>query len=365
MKYDYIVIGSGLFGSVCAHELSKAGKRCLVVDKRNHIGGNCYTEEVEGIQVHKYGAHIFHTMNKDIWDYINRFAKFNHYRHTVLANYNGEIYNLPFNMNTFNKMWGVVTPDEARAKIDSQRFIGKPGNLKEQALSLVGSDVYEKLVKDYTEKQWGRECTELGADIIKRLPVWYTYCNDYFDDPYQGIPIGGYTRLIERMLAGIDVHLNTDFSSNRDELTVIADKVIYTGMIDEYYDYRFGELEYRSLRFETETVDSDNYQGCAVCNYTDDMLYTRIIEHKHFTFNCNVSITVITREYPLEWKQGMEQYYPVNNEANQREYEQYYNVAKNEGNAFFGGRLGEYKYYNMDQVIDSALKLVNRLLWER
>jgi UDP-galactopyranose mutase len=360
MKYDYLVVGAGLFGAVCAHELTKAGKKCLVIDRRNHIGGNVYTEKIEGIQVHKYGAHIFHTLDKRIWDYISQFAEFNHYRHTVVANYNGEMYNLPFNMNTFNRIWGVVTPDEAKGKIDSQRFIGGPRNLEEQALSLVGRDVYEKLVKDYTEKQWGRQCAELSVDIIKRLPVRYTYCNDYFDDPYQGIPIGGYTRLFERMLVGIEVKLGIDYISNRDELNEIAEKTIYTGMIDEYYNYAYGELEYRSLRFETETIDSCNYQGCAVCNYTDRTPYTRIIEHKHFDFN-NQDKTVITREYPQEWNRSSEAYYPVNTEKNTEKYNQYQRLAENDSSVIFGGRLGLYRYMDMDKTFEAALSIVSKL----
>lgn len=357
-KYDYLIVGAGLYGSIFAYEMNKKGKKCLVIDKRNHIGGNIYCENIEGINVHKYGAHIFHTSNKEVWEYINNFCEFNNYINSPIANYRGEIYNLPFNMNTFNKLWGVVTPKEAKAKIEEQKkefFITEPKNLEEQAISLIGKDIYEKLIKGYTEKQWGRKATELPAFIIKRLPVRFTYDNNYFNDRYQGIPIGGYTKIIEKMLDGIEVKLNTNFFNDREYFENIADKIVFTGMIDEFYNYKFGKLEYRSLRFETEILDEENYQGNAVVNYTErEIPYTRIIEHKHFEFGKQEK-TVITKEYPSEWKEGDEPYYPVNDERNTKLYEKYRELAEKEKNIIFGGRLGEYKYYDMDKVIEKVL----------
>lgn len=359
--YDYLIVGAGLFGSVFAYEATKRGKKCLVIDKRNHIGGNVYTENVEGINVHKYGAHIFHTNSKEIWDYVNQFVEFNRYTNSPIANYKGEIYNLPFNMNTFNKLWGVVTPKEAKQKIEEQRKrsgITEPKNLEEQAISLVGTDIYEKLIKGYTEKQWGRDATDLPAFIIKRLPVRFTYDNNYFNDKYQGIPIGGYTAIIEKMLENVDVELNVDFFANRKELEKTARKIVFTGMIDEFYNYQFGVLEYRSLIFENQILNIENYQGNAVVNYTDrETPYTRIIEHKHFEFG-EQEKTVITKEYPIEWKKGDEPYYPVNNEKNNNLYKKYKELADKEENVIFGGRLGTYKYYDMHQVIASALTKV-------
>ena len=363
-KYDYLIVGAGLFGAVFAHEATAAGKKCLVLERRGHIGGNCYTEEIEGIQVHKYGAHIFHTSDKYVWDFINRFAEFNNYVNSPIANYMGEIYNMPFNMNTFSKMWGISTPQEAKAMIEEQRkeISGEPQNLEEQAISLVGRDIYEKLVKGYTEKQWGRPCAELPASIIKRLPVRFTYDNNYFNDRYQGIPIGGYTAIIEKLLAGCDIRLDTDFIAEREKYSGMAGKIIYTGMIDEYYDFCYGPLEYRSVSFESEVVDTDNYQGVAVVNYTDsDTPYTRVIEHKHFDFG-KQSKTVISREYPAEWKPGMEPYYPINNLKNQAVYEKYAELAKRESKVIFGGRLGEYKYHDMKDAISGALALAKREL---
>ena len=349
MKYDYLIVGSGLFGSVFAYEMTKRGKKCLVIEKRSHIGGNVYTEEEHGINVHKYGAHILHTDNKEIWNYINQFAEFNRYTNSPVANYKGELYNLPFNMNTFYGMWGVKTPEEAKKKIE------------EQAISLVGRDIYEKLVKGYTEKQWGRDCTELPAFIIKRLPVRFTFDNNYFNDMFQGIPIGGYTKIIEKMLEGIDVELNTDFFDDKDKWLDIADKVIFTGMIDQYYDYCFGELEYRGLDFEFETLDMENYQGNAVINYTDrETPFTRIIEHKHFE-NASSPKTVITREYPKAWEKGEEAYYPMNDEKNSKLYAKYKELADKEHKVIFGGRLGMYQYFDMWKVIEEALKLVDSL----
>lgn len=357
-KYNYLIIGAGLYGSIFAYEMNKKGKKCLVIDKRNHIGGNIYCENIEGINVHKYGAHIFHTSNKEVWEYINNFCEFNNYINSPIANYKGEIYNLPFNMNTFNKLWGVVTPKEAKAKIEEQKkefSITEPKNLEEQAISLIGKDIYEKLIKGYTEKQWGRKATELPAFIIKRLPVRFTYDNNYFNDRYQGIPIGGYTKIIEKMLEGIEVKLNTNFFDNREYFENIAEKIVFTGMIDEFYNYKFGKLEYRSLRFETETLDEENYQGNAVVNYTErEIPYTRIIEHKHFEFGKQEK-TVITKEYPSEWKEGDEPYYSVNDERNTKLYEKYKELAEKEKNVIFGGRLGEYKYYDMDKVIEKVL----------
>ena len=360
MKYDYLVVGAGLYGSVFAHEAATRGKRVLVVDKRPNIAGNVYTEDIEGIHVHKYGAHIFHTNNKKVWDYITKFAEFNRFTNSPVANYKGELYSLPFNMYTFNKMWGVVTPEEAADKIEEQRKaagITEPKNLEEQALALVGQDVYEKLVEGYTRKQWGRECKDLPSFIIKRLPLRYTYDNNYFKDPYQGIPKGGYTRIIKKLLEGVQVCLKTDFFANREELTAQADKVLFTGMIDEFYDYCYGELEYRSLRFETEVLDMGNYQGNAVVNYTDyEVPYTRIIEHKHFEFGTQPK-TVITREYPAAWEKGKEPYYPVNDPKNSELFDKYERRALEEKNVIFGGRLGMYRYMDMDQVIEEALSL--------
>ena len=363
MKYDYLIVGSGLFGSIFAHEATKKGKKCLVIDKRNHIGGNIYTEEMEGIQIHKYGAHIFHTSNKEVWDYIQSFAEFNRYTNSPVAKYKDELYNMPFNMNTFNKMWGVVTPEEAKEKIEAEKReanITEPKNLEEQAISLVGKTIYEKLVKGYTQKQWGRACTELPSFIIKRLPVRFIYDNNYFNDLYQGIPIGGYTKIIEKMLEGIEVKLNTDFFENRAEFENIAGKIVFTGPIDKFYNYKFGELEYRSLRFETEVQDTENYQGNAVVNYTEyEIPYTRIIEHKHFEYGTQEK-TVITREYPDKWVQGKEPYYPINNDRNNEIYEKYKELAEKENNVIFGGRLGEYKYYDMHKVIERALECAKK-----
>lgn len=370
MKYDYLIVGSGLFGAVFAHEACKRGKKVLVIDKRPNIAGNIYTEEMEGIQVHKYGAHIFHTSNKKVWDYIQQFAEFNRYTNSPIARYKDELYNMPFNMNTFSKMWGVVTPAEAKAKIDEQiaeAGITIPRNLEEQALSLVGRDIYEKLVKGYTEKQWGRRATELPSFIIKRLPVRMTYDNNYFNDTYQGIPIGGYTKVIEKMLDGIEVKLNTDFFDDRESWEKCAEKILFTGMIDEYYDYCFGELEYRSLRFETEILEEENYQGNAVVNYTEyEIPYTRIIEHKHFEFGCQSGTTnpktVITREYPATWKKGDEPYYPLNDEKNNTLFAKYKELAAKQDKVIFGGRLGMYKYFDMHQVIEEALHCVSEQL---
>lgn len=364
MKYDYLVIGSGLYGAIFAHEAKKAGKSVLVIDKRPNIAGNIYTEEMEGIQVHKYGAHIFHTNLKKVWDYVNQFAEFNRFTNSPVANYNGELYSLPFNMYTFNKMWGVVTPEEAAAKIEEQRKaagITEPKNLEEQALSLVGRDIYEKLIKGYTEKQWGRPCTELPSFIIKRLPVRLTFDNNYFNALYQGIPIGGYTGLVANMLDGIEVRLNTDYLADKAAFDAMADKVVYTGAIDAYFGYRLGTLEYRSVRFETEVLDMPNFQGNAAVNYTDaDTPWTRIIEHKWFEFGKDadgnaLDKTVISREYSSEWKPGDEPYYPVNDEKNGALYQEYKKLAEQEHHVIFGGRLGEYKYYDMDQVIAAAL----------
>lgn len=361
MKYDYLVVGSGLFGSIFAYEATKRGKKCFVIDKRPHVGGNIYTKELEGIQVHEYGAHIFHTSNKDVWNYINQFATFNRYTNSPIARYGNEVYNMPFNMNTFNKMWGVITPQEAKEKINQQikeAGITEPKNLEEQAISLVGKDIYEKLVKGYTQKQWGKPCTELPPFIIKRLPVRFTYDNNYFNDLYQGIPVGGYTKIIEKMLDGIDVQLNYDFFEHREELTKLADKIVFTGMIDQYYEYCYGELEYRSLRFETEVLDIDNYQGNAVVNYNEYKIpYTRVIEHKHFEFGTQPK-TVITKEYPVTWKPGMEPYYPMNDDKNNALYEKYLLLAKQEQNVIFGGRLGLYQYFDMHHVIAKALECV-------
>ena len=364
MKYDYLIVGSGLFGSIFAYEMNKIGKKCLVIEKRPHIGGNVYTEEIENINVHKYGAHIFHTNNRDIWNYINQFADFNRYTNSPVANYKGELYNLPFNMNTFYQMWGVKTPEEAKAKIEEQKkeyHIENPKNLEEQAISLIGKDIYEKLIKGYTEKQWGRQCKDLPAFIIKRLPVRYTFDNNYFNDLYQGIPIGGYTRIIEKMLEGIEVKLNTDFFDDKEKWLNTADKIIFTGMIDQYFDYCYGELEYRGLNFEFETLDMENYQGNAVINYTDaETPFTRIIEHKHFE-DSQSDRTIITREYPKTWQKGEEAYYPMNDDKNSELFEKYQELAQKEKNVIFGGRLGMYQYFDMWQVIDEALKLVEKM----
>lgn len=363
--YDYLIVGSGLFGSIFAYEAGKKGKQCLVVEKRDHIGGNIYTKEVEGIQVHQYGAHIFHTSNREVWEYVQQFAEFNRYTNSPVANYKGEIYNLPFNMNTFNKLWGVVTPAEAKAKIEEQAAAYRtehPANLEEQALNLVGKDIYEKLIKGYTEKQWGHRATELPPEIIKRLPVRYIYDNNYFNDIYQGIPIGGYTAIIEKMLAKAEVRLGVDYLEHKDELDALAEKVVYTGPIDAYYGYQFGELEYRSVSFETEVLDQPNYQGNAVVNYTEyEVPYTRIIEHKHFEFGTQDK-TVISREYPAAWKKGDEPYYPVNNEKNNMLYHSYEELAKEEKKVIFGGRLGTYKYMDMHHVVAEALRVTKEEL---
>lgn len=364
-KYDYLIVGAGIFGSIFAYEAKKRGKSCLVIDKRNHIGGNIYCENVEGINVHKYGAHIFHTSNKEVWDYINQFVDFNRYTNSPVANYKGELYNLPFNMNTFYGLWKVKTPEEAKAKIEEQvreANIETPKNLEEQAIKLVGKDIYEKLIKGYTEKQWGQRATELPSFIIKRLPVRFTFDNNYFNDMYQGIPIGGYNKFIESLLDGIEVKLNTDFFENREELSAMAEKIVFTGMIDEFYNYKFGTLEYRSLRFEHELLEMENYQGNAVVNYTEyEIPYTRIIEHKHFEYGTSEK-TVITKEYPATWKKGDEPYYPVNNEKNNEIYKKYRELADKENNVIFGGRLAEYKYYDMHHVIENALKVVKEKL---
>ena len=384
MNYDYLIVGAGLFGSVFAHEAKAAGKRVLVIDRRPHIAGNVYCRDVEGIHVHEYGAHIFHTNNKEVWDYVNRFSEFNRFTNSPVANFRGELYSLPFNMYTFNKMWGVVTPKEAEARIEEQRkgYVAQkqaerglapdapfePENLEEQAISLIGVDIYEKLIKGYTEKQWGRSCTELPSFIIRRLPVRLTFDNNYFNALYQGIPMGGYTRLAERMLEGIEVRLNTDYLEQKEELDALADKVIFTGPIDAYYGYRLGTLEYRSVRFETELLDQPNFQGNAAVNYTDrETPWTRIIEHKWFQFGKDdegreLPKTVISREFSSEWKPGDEPYYPVNDEKNGALYLQYRDLADKEEKVIFGGRLGEYKYYDMDAVIASALAMAKRLL---
>ena len=363
-RYDYLIVGAGLFGAVFARQAMDAGKTCLVVEKSEHIAGNVYTEEVEGIPVHRYGAHIFHTSNKTVWDYVSRYVTFNHYINTPIANYKGELYNLPFNMHTFYQMWGVTTPAAAREKIEQQRreITGEPQNLEEQAISLVGRDIYEKLVKGYTEKQWGRSCTDLPAFIIKRLPVRYTFDNNYFNDRYQGIPEEGYTALVERLLEGADLRLDTDYLEQREQLDALAGRVVYTGPIDAYYGYCYGPLAYRSLRFETETLDTDNYQGVAVVNYNErEIPYTRVIEHKHFVFGTQPK-TVITREYPANWEPGMRPYYPVNDAENQALYERYRALAVAEERVAFGGRLGHYKYYDMDKVVEAALNLAEEML---
>lgn len=371
-KYNYLVIGSGLFGATFAYRARQAGKKCIVIDKRPHIGGNIYCEKIEGINVHKYGAHIFHTSNKEVWDFVNSIVEFNRYTNSPVANYQGKLYNLPFNMNTFYQMWGVVTPQQAKEKIEEQRAnavkamkkagIKEPRNLEEQAISLIGTDIYETLIKGYTEKQWGRKCTDLPAFIIKRLPVRFVYDNNYFNDKYQGIPIGGYNKLIEGLLEGIEVKTNTDFFENRSYWESIAEKIVFTGKIDEFYDYQFGKLEYRTVKFEEEIHDCSNYQGNAVVNYTEkEIPYTRIIEHKHFEmFGTEVDEcpkTVISKEYSTEWKDGMEPYYPVNDEKNNTLYNQYKKLADKEQNIIFGGRLAEYKYYDMAPIIEKVLNI--------
>lgn len=365
MKYDYLVVGAGLYGAVFAYEAKKKGKTCLVIDKRDHIAGNIYCENIHDINVHKYGAHIFHTSDKKIWEYVNQFAEFNNYINSPVARYKDELYNLPFNMNTFSKMWNIATPQEAKDIIASQIAdlnITEPKNLEEQALSLVGKDVYEKLIKGYTEKQWGRDCKDLPSFIIKRLPLRFIYDNNYFNDRYQGIPIGGYTKIVEKMLDGIEVRLNTNYFDNREEFDAMADKIVYTGMIDQFYDYKLGVLEYRSVRFETEELDMENFQGNAVVNYTErEVPYTRIIEHKHFEFGKQPT-TIISREYSSEWKKGDEPYYPVNNDKNNNLYQQYKELADKEAKVIFGGRLGGYKYYDMDKVIMAALEMCDKEL---
>ena len=361
--YDYLIVGSGLFGSIFAYEANRRGKKCLVIDKRDHIAGNIYTEKIENINVHKYGAHIFHTSNKEVWEYINNFAEFNRYTNSPIARYKNEVYNMPFNMNTFNKLWGVFTPEEAKKKIEEEikeTKVNNPANLEEQAINLVGKTIYEKLVKGYTEKQWGMKADELPSFIIKRLPVRFTYDNNYFNDLYQGIPIGGYTKIIEKMLDGIEVKLNYNYFEHKQELENIANKIIFTGPIDEYYNYCFGELEYRSVRFETEVLDMENYQGNAVVNYTEyEVPYTRVIEHKHFEFGTQPK-TVISREYSDKWTKEKEPYYPINNERNNDLYSKYKSLTDGDSKVIFGGRLGEYKYYDMDKVIEQALNLIRK-----
>ena len=357
-KYDYVLVGSGLYAGVWAYEAKKRGKTCLVVEKRDHIGGNVYCEDVEGIHVHRYGAHIFHTSDRQVWDYVNNLAEFNRYTNSPVANYKGEMYNMPFNMNTFSKMWGISTPAEAKAIIEEQKkaVTGEPGNLEEQAISLVGTDIYQKLVKGYTEKQWGRDCKDLPAFIIRRLPVRFTYDNNYFNDLYQGIPIGGYNVIIDKLFEGCDIETGVDYLEHREHYDALGETVVYTGTIDAYYQYQFGKLEYRGRGFGFEVLEEENHQGVAVVNYTDrETPYTRVIEHKHFEFGTQPK-TVITREYPADWKEGMEAYYPVNDEKNQTLYQQYAALAENENHVIFGGRLAEYKYYDMDKVIASALK---------
>ena len=363
-RYDYLIVGAGLFGAVFARQAMDSGKTCLVVERRDHIGGNIYTARVEGITVHRYGAHIFHTSSREVWDYVCRYADFNDFINTPLANYEGKLYNLPFNMNTFQQMWGVTTPEEAQAIIAAQReeIVGEPTNLEEQAISLVGRDIYEKLVRGYTEKQWGRSCTDLPPFIIKRLPVRFTYDNNYFNDPYQGIPTDGYTALVERLLAGAEVRLGVDYLAHRDELNALADRVLYTGPIDAYYDYCYGALEYRSLRFEDEILSVEQYQPVAVVNYNERAIpFTRIIEHKHFVFGKGDK-TVITREYPADWTPGAEPYYPVNDAKNQALYDRYRQLAEGEEQVLFGGRLGQYRYYDMDKVVAVALAMAKEIL---
>lgn len=362
--YDYLIVGSGLFGAVFAHEAKQAGKSVLVLERREHTGGNVYCEQKDGINIHKYGAHIFHTSYEEVWEYVNRFVAFNHFINSPVANYQGHLYNLPFNMNTFRELWDIVTPAQAEAIIAEQRKAvkGEPQNLEEQAISLVGTDIYTKLIKGYTEKQWGRSCTELPAFIIKRLPVRYTFDNNYFNDRYQGIPVGGYNKLIDALLEGIEVRMGVDYLKERDVYENAAGTIVYTGSIDAYFDYKLGQLEYRGLRFETERLAEKNHQGVAVVNYTErEVPYTRIIEHKHFEFGTQ-PVTYITREYPADWKRGEEAYYPVNNERNQNLYQKYAELAKREQNVIFGGRLAEYKYYDMDDVIKSALERTREVL---
>lgn len=363
-NYDFLIVGAGLYGAVFAHEMTKRGKSCLVIEKRNHIGGNVYTEEIEGISVHKYGAHIFHTSDEEVWEYMKQFGKFNHYINSPVAIYKDELYNLPFNMNTFSKLWGIRTPKEAKEIIDRQKEsfqIKEPSNLEEQALSLAGKDVYEKLIKGYTEKQWGRDCKELPPSIIKRLPFRFRYDNNYFNDPYQGIPIGGYTKMIEKMFKGSEILLDTDFFAFRKEHPDIADTIVYTGPLDQYFEYEYGVLSYRTVRFETEVLDTDNYQGNAVVNYTErEVPYTRIIEHKHFEFGTSPK-TVISREYPTEWKMGMEPYYPINDKENEELAGKYRRRAEEEKGVIFGGRLGNYQYYDMDKVVRAALDKVRSI----
>lgn len=361
MQFDYLIVGSGVFGSVCARELTDKGYKCLVIEKRNHIGGNCYTEKIEGINFHKYGAHIFHTSNKEVWDYVNRFVEFNSYKHHVLANYDDKLYSLPFNMFTFNQLWGVNTPKEAQDVIKQQKFKGEPSNLEEQALSLIGEDIYKKLIKGYTEKQWMKPCTDLPPFIIKRLPVRFTFDNNYFFDPYQGIPKNGYTELFKKLLNGIEVKLNVDYFENKEYLNSLSKNIIYTGPIDKFYNYCFGELEYRPLKFEHSILNQENYQGHSVINYTEkEIPYTRIIEHKHFNNDVS-SKTIITKEYPIEWNKNEEPYYPINDDINNQKYLQYKELASKEKNIIFGGRLAEYKYYDMHQVIESALNIIKQL----
>ncbi len=366
-KYDYVVVGAGLFSGVFCYHAVKSGKTCLVLEKRETLGGNIYCEDMEDIHVHKYGAHIFHTSNRKVWDFVNSLAEFNRYTNSPVANYHGEIYNMPFNMNTFSKMWGISTPDEAKHIIEEQKkqITKTPENLEEQAISLVGTDIYEKLVKGYTEKQWGRDCKELPAFIIRRLPVRYTYDNNYFNDLYQGIPVGGYNVLTEKLFEGCDIQTGVDYNKDREKYDALGEKVLYTGTLDSLYDYCYGQLEYRSLRFETEVLDKENYQGVAVMNFTDrETPYTRIIEHKHFEFGIQPK-TVITREYPADWQQGMEPYYPMNDDKNQQLFEKYKALADKDEKRIFGGRLAEYKYYDMDKVIESAFGLVERELINR
>ena len=376
-EYDFLIVGAGLYGCVFAHELKKLGKKCLVIDKRAHLGGNVYCEETEGINVHKYGAHIFHTSNKKVWSYVNDIVEFNRYTNSPVARYKNELYNLPFNMNTFAQMWSVKTPDEAQKKLDEQKAdalasmkaagVSEPRNLEEQALTLIGKDIYEKLIKGYTEKQWGRKCTELPAFIIKRLPVRMVFDNNYFNDTYQGIPIGGYNRLIEGLLGGVETRTGVDYFANKAEFDSMADKIVFTGKIDEYFGYEYGNLQYRTVRFETEVLDTPNYQGNAVVNYTErEVPYTRVIEHKHFEMFgqevCNNSKTVISKEYSTEWKPGMEPYYPVNDKQNTELYAKYKELADKEQNVIFGGRLAEYKYYDMDDVIEAALGAFEKII---
>ena len=363
-KYDYVLVGGGLFAGTFAYHAVKRGKKCLVIEKRETLGGNLYCEDVEGIHVHKYGAHIFHTSNRRVWGFVNSLVEFNRYTNSPIANYKGEIYNMPFNMNTFSKMWGVATPEEAKKIIDEQRAVieGEPQNLEEQAISLVGGDIYKKLIKGYTEKQWGRDCKDLPSFIIKRLPVRYTYDNNYFNDLYQGIPIGGYNVLIRALFEGCDMELGVDYNENREKYNELGEKILYTGTLDSLYDFCYGKLEYRSLKFESKLLDEKNYQGVAVVNYTDrEIPYTRVIEHKHFEYGIQDK-TVITKEYPADWEEGMEPYYPINDEKNQNLYQKYREKAEQESNLILGGRLAEYKYYDMDKVIESAFQLIKREL---